>query len=84
MAVLGSTDRANISAEWQRDRSAVRDTLPLLKADIRAAVDAIDAWLDTNAAAFNSTIPQPARGALTTQQKADLLVYVAKRRYELS
>jgi len=48
---------------------------------LRAAVDAVDTFLETNASAINSAIPQPARGVLTTKQKALLLMYVIGRRY---
>jgi len=51
------------------------------KSDIRAAVNAIDDYLVSNAAAINTAIPQPARGQLTTSQKALLLTYVIRRRY---
>jgi hypothetical protein len=67
-----------------RDASNERMALPLTKADLRAAVDAIDQWADDNAAAFNVAIPLPARTALTAKQKAQLLFYVVRRRFEVS
>jgi hypothetical protein len=81
MAVLSENDRALLWAEFMRDRSGARDPLSLTKADLRAAVNAVDDWLNTNAAAMNTAIPQPARGALTTPQKALLLQFVVARRY---
>lgn len=81
MAVLVDADRAAIWAEFMTDRSRVGDSMPLLKADLRAAVDALDSFLDTNASTINAAIPQPARGALTTAQKALLLQYVVAKRY---
>lgn len=81
MAVLSDTDRATVWAKFMREASASGDALPLLKADLRAAFDAIDTFLDTNAAAINGAIPQPARGALTTKQKALILVDVVLQRY---
>lgn len=56
----------------------------LTKPDIRAAVVAVDAWADANAASFNAALPQPARGVLTVRQKARLLMAVIQRRYEVS
>lgn len=50
------------------------------KPDLRAAVDAIDAWVDANQASFNTAIPQPARGQLTAAQKSLLLMFVVMRR----
>ena len=84
MAVLSNADRAAIWAAYMSDCGSSRTTIPLTKADLRAAVDAIDAWVDASAASFNTAIPQPARGALTAKEKASLLVYVAKRRYEVT
>ncbi len=53
----------------------------LTKQDLMAAVAAADDWLTTNAAAFNTALPQPFRGAATTAEKAALLVFVTKRRW---
>ena len=82
MALLSEADRVSLWAEYMRDRSAARDALEgVTKVDLRAAVDAMDSWLHTNAAALNAAIPQPARGALTLRQKALLLQFVVARRY---
>ena len=78
MAVLPDVDRALISAQWMR---ANTEDCGITKVDLRAAVDALDSFLDTNAAAINSAIPQPARGSLTTAQKARLLALVTLRRF---
>ena len=51
------------------------------KAALRAAIDAVDDWLDANATAFNQAIPQPARSALTAAQKLELLYIVARKRF---
>lgn len=52
----------------------------LSKPNVQAAIDALDDFLDTNATAINNAIPQPLRGAATTQQKALLISYVCARR----
>jgi hypothetical protein len=78
MAVLPDPARADIWAEWMR-RNA--ETCGISKAELRAAVNAIDAWVNANANALNTAISQPARGALTTAQKARLLSMVVERRY---
>ena len=84
MAVLSNNDRAAMMRKFAQDMSSTRTAMSIVKADLRAAVNAIDDWVDTNASAFNTAIPQPARGALTTQQKAKLLWYVVQRRFEVS
>lgn len=82
MAVLTSGKRAELWKEFMSEISRDREVLgALTKQQLRAAVDAIDDWLHSNAAALNSAIPQPARGALTTAQKARLLVFVVKKRF---
>ncbi len=81
MAVLSESQRFEAWANLMRDRLGT--LAPLAKADLRAAVDAVDDFLDANAATINAAIPQPARGALTTKQKALLLMYVVAKRYNV-
>lgn len=84
MAALSDTDRAALSQQFQSDLSQQREALAgLTKADIRAAVDAADDWANTNAASFNTALPQPARGALSNSQKARLNTYVVSRRWNV-
>lgn len=84
MAVLIDNDRITMMQKFAQDMSGTRTAVSIVKADLRAAVNAIDDWVEANASAFNTAIPQPARGALTTQQKAKLLWYVVQRRFEVS
>jgi hypothetical protein len=85
MAVLSDAERAELSAYFQSIESSKRTVLTgLLAADLKAAVDGIDQWVEDNTTAFNQAIPQPARAALTTQQKAQLLFYVVRRRFEVT
>ena len=81
MAVLPDADRAAVWADFMRDLSSEREACAVIKPDLRAAVDAIDAWLNTNASSLNTAIPQPARANLTTPQKARLLMAVVRKRY---
>jgi hypothetical protein len=78
MAVLSDSDRFEIWAEYMRTNS---ESFTLSKADVRAALNAVDTFLSDNAAALNTAIPQPARGALSTPQKALLLTAVVRKRY---
>jgi hypothetical protein len=79
MAVLSDADRRECWADYMRQ--PIGPLGALTKADLRAAVDAIDGYLSTNAAAINTAIPQPARGVLTASQKAMLLVAVVRQRW---
>jgi hypothetical protein len=82
MAAMITADRITVGAQFQSDTSQAREPFgTLTKADIQAAVAAIDDWVVSNAAAFNTAIPATARGALTSAQKARLLSYVVARRY---
>lgn len=78
---LNANQKQQILAKWASDISARREAFDLRKPDLVAAITAIDNWLETNATAFNSAIPQPARATLTTSQKAELLALVAIKRY---
>jgi hypothetical protein len=81
MAVLSNTARREVWAEFMRELSAVNEPCGLSKVELRAAVDAIDSWVDANATSLNSAIPQPARGVLTAAQKARILAMVTLRRF---
>lgn len=83
MAILTDSARIAIWQEFGQDISAVRESVGnLTKAQLKAAIDAIDDWVDANAASFNTAIPQPARGVLTAKQKARLLMLVVARRHK--
>ena len=82
MAALADADRAAVNKEFQELISLARETFgAMTKAELRAAVDAIDNWIVSNAAAFNTAIPQPARAALTVSQKARLFSLIVYKRY---
>lgn len=80
MAVLDATSRARAVAQWMRDNA---EPVSITKAQLRAALDATDQWIEDNAAGFNLALPQPARGQLSATQKTLLFVYVAMRRQGL-
>ncbi len=86
MAALDDTTRQKIHFECMREESAIHADLPLTKAQLRAAVNATDDWIDTNRSSFvsaiNAALPSP--GALTGRQKAKLFLMVASRRYDIS
>lgn len=85
MAVLSDSDRFETMGEVMRKQnitfSLASDITGLTKPELRAAINALDDYLNTNASAINLAIPQPARGTLTTAQKAALMVYVIHKRY---
>lgn len=77
MAVLPDADRALATAQWMRDQI---EATAFTKADLRAALNAADAWVDSNASAYNTALPAAFRTTATTGQKALLLCYVVLRR----
>lgn len=64
----------------QSEASAPAGELPWSKADLDAAVAAVDDWATANAASFNSALPQPFRGTASSALKALLLAAVCLRR----
>jgi hypothetical protein len=78
MAILRDPERI---AAWREFMQAPDGECAIVKADLRAAINAADAWVDAAASSFNAALPQPARGALTSKQKARLLTLVVQRRY---
>lgn len=77
MAELPEQDRNRI---WRWFMRRNTETCNYTKADLRAAIDACDTWIDANASSFNQALPQPFRGQATAQQKTLLLCWVAMRR----
>lgn len=82
MATLSPADRQSVWAQWQRENTLPCG--PLTKPELRAAVDAIDGWIDANAAAFNAAIPLPARTSLSAKQKVWLFFFVIRQRFEVA
>lgn len=84
MAVLSDANRRAEWARWMSDMSSNREPTAITKADLLAAVNAVDAWVDANQVSYNNALPVAARTTLTPQQKAQLLLYVIRRRYEVT
>lgn len=83
MAVLGDAQRAQVWAQIMQAISSNREGLPILKADLRAAVDACDQWVSDNSASYNSALPAAFRTNATPDQKTRLLEGVIKFRRSL-
>lgn len=82
MATLSASDRDLATAELERTWSRERHRCGLsARSDLRAAIDAADDWVNSNAASFNTALPVAARTSLSAADKARLLVFVVERRY---
>lgn len=83
MAVLDDANRLKVWGHYLRNFLGAAG---VTKADVRAAVDATDAWIESAqgaaapATGYNSALPQPFRGAASLDQKTLLYCYVAMRR----
>lgn len=73
MAVLNENSRLKI---WRLFMSLGHCPNNILKSDARDALNDLDQWVDNNASAINSALPQPFRGQATPEQKALLLAYI--------
>jgi hypothetical protein len=78
MAVLSDADRADVTEEFMR---LAKGPHTITKADIRPAVNGLDDWYNTNAANANQALPQPARGAMSLEDKALLSNLIVSKRY---
>lgn len=81
MAILADADRAEIWAQFQREISTEHEATGVLKADLRAAINAADQWVSDNAASYNTALPVAFRNGATATQKARLLAWVLKMRF---
>ena len=80
MAVLTDIQRREIWRDFMSDISSEHQSVgDLTKQDLRAAFNAVDDWVDTNAASLNTAIPVAARTALSAAQKAQLLMFVVRK-----
>ena len=82
MAVLSDADRNEVTEELMRELSDGRVPCPVLKAALRAAVDATDTYQNSNAAAYNSALPNPFRTNADASLKSRLFRMVSRKRYE--
>jgi len=80
MAVMTDPQRLIAWAKFMRRRLGDWN---VTKTDLRAALDALDDWFDTNASTVNNIFPEPFKSNATTAQKAALLAYVLLERYEV-
>jgi hypothetical protein len=83
MANMSDEQRATCYAEFASALSARREPCALIKSDLRAALNAADGWVEDNKASFNSALPSAAQSGLTASQKAELLMYVVQKRFNV-
>lgn len=84
MATLALADQQRIWRGLMRWLSRKHEPCNVVKADLLAAVQAADGWVDSNATSYNNAIPQPARNNLTASQKALILALVVLARYDVA
>jgi hypothetical protein len=80
MAVLSEADRVIVLARFMGSLNELLGPISITKVDLRAGIDATDAWIDANASAFNTALPTAARTNLTLSQKVYMFCCVALRR----
>ena len=83
MPLLNEAARVEVWSDLMRQLSNDGEEIGITKAQLRAAVDALDDFMDDNAAVINNALPTAAKANLTTQQKALLLSYVVLKRYKV-
>ena len=82
MAVLTNEQRQEVADEFMALISRKRQPFgAVAKADIRAAVNALDGWYNANAAAINSALPEPFKTEASTPHKAHMNNLLLTKRY---
>ena len=84
MAVLTEAERQQLRADFAERLSRDREPLGLTKSEVKAAINAADDWANANSASYNSALPLPARSVLTARQKAEILMFIIRRRFEVT
>jgi hypothetical protein len=83
MAVLSDADRHLCYKQFSDYLSTNRIPSKPSKQQFRAAINAIDVSVDNNRTSFNNAIPEPCKSLMTTKQKAQMLMYVVSKRWEV-
>jgi hypothetical protein len=83
MANLTTAQKQAARGDFATSISVRRDSIAVSKPDLDAAITAVDNWIESNSASFNSALPLPARTALTARQKLELFYFVARKRFEV-
>jgi hypothetical protein len=80
---LTDNQRKEIWMEFMRQASNRQELIgtTLTKIELRSAVNAIDNWIDSNAASFNNALPNPANTQLTNKQKYEIFKMVLTLKY---
>ncbi len=68
---------------WMKSWSDSHRESSLSKASLRNAVSNIDTWLDDNGSSFDAALPSEVSAVLSTKEKAELLMLIAHKRYEV-
>lgn len=82
MAVMTSPQRAVCAGKFQQSYTN-GENIAVVKADVRAALDAVDQWVSDNQASFNTALPTAFKNNATAAQKARLLQFVVDERFIL-
>lgn len=80
MAALSEADRQDVTNRLQRLAQWLAHACGITKAELKAAVDATDTWIDSNQTSFNNALPAAAKNNLNLTQKTILFCYVAMKR----
>jgi hypothetical protein len=83
MAVLSEGDRDRVLNGMLRYAARQGADPYKLKADVEAAIDATDDWIDTNQGAFNAALPEPFTADASALQKTLLFMGVAAMRVDV-
>ena len=83
MATLPTEDREKIHRGIMRYWSQENESIPIVKADLYAAIEATDDWIDGNQASYNAQLPAAARNSLSQSQKTLLFCVVALARVSI-
>ena len=81
VALLTLDKRMRIRQLMGEAISTNRELFNVEKPAFDAAIEAVDQWVENNAASYNLSLPLQVRTVLTTSQKSMLLLYVMALRF---
>lgn len=80
MALLNENSRVSVWEEFMREN---KETISVLKLELRETINAIDQWTEDNAASFNAALPIAFRTTATPKQKALVFLLILAKRFRI-
>ena len=81
MALLDTQQQFDLRTEWMDDVCRKKQQWWLSSDEVNQVIADADQWVVDQQASFNNNIPEAIRVKMTTEDKANLLLHVIRKRF---